>query len=105
MRYGTEFHSRTVASLKPEISQAKNSLLDEIASTDEAQVIHAETTSLRETVTDDHLDPPRSNLDLLACAKSYVRSLSNQAVLIVAYSASVGSSLNEIETTCPKQGK
>ena len=57
------------------------------------------------TVTDDHLDPPRSNLDVLARAKSYVRSVSNQAVLIVAYSASVGSSLNETGSTCPRQAK
>ena len=34
-RYGTEFRSLTLASLKPEIWQAKNSLLDEIASTNE----------------------------------------------------------------------
>lgn len=42
-RYGTELRSRTLASIKPEVSQAMNSLLDEIASSDEAKVMRAET--------------------------------------------------------------
>ena len=37
-RYGTELRSRTLASIKPEISQALESLLDEIASADTAHV-------------------------------------------------------------------
>ena len=46
-RYGTELRSRTLASVKAELSQANNSLVDVIASTDEAKVIHVETTSFR----------------------------------------------------------
>ena len=38
-RYGTELRTRTLASIKPEISQALNSLLDEIKSADEAKVM------------------------------------------------------------------
>ena len=41
-RYGTELRSRTLASIKPEISQALESLLDEIASADTAQVMRTE---------------------------------------------------------------
>ena len=41
-RYGTELRSRTLASIKPEISQALESLLDEIASADTAQVMCTE---------------------------------------------------------------
>ncbi|XP_078384150.1 LOW QUALITY PROTEIN: uncharacterized protein LOC144666624 [Oculina patagonica] len=38
-RYGTELRSRTLASLKPEISQALDSLLDEIRSAEETKVM------------------------------------------------------------------
>ena len=38
-RYGTELRSQTLASLKPEISQALDSLLDEIHSSNEAKVL------------------------------------------------------------------
>ena len=57
-RYGTDFRSRTLASLKAELSQAKNSLVDEIASTDEAKVIHAETTSFRTNLDRRQHKPP-----------------------------------------------
>ena len=39
-RYGTELRSRTLASLKPEISQALESLLDELRHTEDAKVLH-----------------------------------------------------------------
>ena len=39
--YGTDLRSRTLASLKPEISQALSSLLDEIRSTEEARVMRS----------------------------------------------------------------
>ena len=42
-RYGTELRSRTLASINPEISQAISSLLDEIASNDEAKVMRFQT--------------------------------------------------------------
>ena len=38
-RYGTELRSRTLASLKPEISQALESLLDEVRSTADSKVL------------------------------------------------------------------
>ncbi|CAB4033118.1 Hypothetical predicted protein [Paramuricea clavata] len=38
-RYGTELRSKTLASLKPEISQALDSLLEEIHATNEAKVL------------------------------------------------------------------
>ena len=38
-RYDTELRSRTLASIKPDISQALESLLDEIASADTAPVM------------------------------------------------------------------
>ena len=40
-RYGTELRSRTLASVKPEISQALESLLDELHSSDESTVLRS----------------------------------------------------------------
>ncbi len=40
-RYGTELRSRTLASIKPEISQALDSLLDEIRSSDDAKILRS----------------------------------------------------------------
>ena len=45
--HGTELHSRTLASIKPEISQALQSLLDEICATEVAKVMHTATSSHR----------------------------------------------------------
>ena len=42
-RYGTELRSRTLASIKPEISQALDSLLNEVRSASEARVMRAGT--------------------------------------------------------------
>ncbi|XP_066019216.1 uncharacterized protein [Pocillopora verrucosa] len=53
-RYGTELRSRTLASIKPEISQALNSLLEEIRTSDDARI-------LRAAVTDDFRRPRQSN--------------------------------------------
>ncbi|KAK3747364.1 hypothetical protein QZH41_005271 [Actinostola sp. cb2023] len=39
--YGTELRSRTLASIKPEISQALSSLLDEIRAVDDTKVLRA----------------------------------------------------------------
>lgn len=38
-RYGTELRSKTLASIKPEISQALNSLLDEVYAPQEATAV------------------------------------------------------------------
>ena len=46
-RYGTELRSRTLASIKPEISQALQSLLDEIRSTEDAKVMRTAASSFR----------------------------------------------------------
>ena len=40
-RYGTELRSRTLASIKPEISQALSSLLEEIRASDDAKILRA----------------------------------------------------------------
>ena len=40
-RYGTELRSRTLASIRPEISQALSSLLDEIRSADDARILRS----------------------------------------------------------------
>ena len=40
-RYGTEFPTRTLASIKPEISLALSSLLDELQSVDDANILHS----------------------------------------------------------------
>ena len=47
-RYGTELRSRTLASIKPEISQALSSLLDELTSCDEARIMRTDTQPLRQ---------------------------------------------------------
>lgn len=46
-RYGTELRSRTLASLKPEISQALTSLLDELTAISEIKVMRQSTTNQR----------------------------------------------------------
>jgi hypothetical protein len=47
-RYGTELRSRTLASIKPEISQALESLLDEIHTNESAKVMRASTFQQRQ---------------------------------------------------------
>ena len=46
-RYGTQLRSRTLASIKPEVSQALNSLLDEIRVSDYAKVMRTATGGFR----------------------------------------------------------
>ena len=40
-RYGTELRSRTLASIKPEISQALSSLIDELQATEESHIMRS----------------------------------------------------------------
>ena len=47
-RYGTELRSRTLASIKPEISQALSSLLDEVHTTEGIRVMRAAPSSSRQ---------------------------------------------------------
>ena len=51
-RHGTELRSCTLASIKPEISQALSSLLEEIRASDDAKILHA-------AVADDFIAPDR----------------------------------------------
>ncbi|XP_067660624.1 uncharacterized protein [Haliotis asinina] len=44
-RYGTELRSRTLASIKPEISQALDSLLDEIRTSEDVKVMRSQTST------------------------------------------------------------
>ena len=46
-RYGTELRSRTLASIKPEISQAFTSLLDEIRAADDAKIMRTAVSNYR----------------------------------------------------------
>ena len=48
-RYGTELRSRTLASIKPEVSQALNSLLDEIRASDDARIMRTATNTFRKS--------------------------------------------------------
>lgn len=48
-RYGTKLRSRTLVSIKPEISQALDSLLDEIRASDDAEVMRTATNTFRRT--------------------------------------------------------
>lgn len=47
-RYGTELRSRTLASLKPEISQALDSLFEEIRSTADSKVLRTNCARFRQ---------------------------------------------------------
>ena len=49
-RYGTELRSRTLASIKPEISQTLQSLLDEVRATEDAKVMGTAASSYRRPV-------------------------------------------------------
>lgn len=44
-RYGTELRSRTLATLKPEISQALDSLLEELRNTEDARAMRTQFSS------------------------------------------------------------
>ena len=46
-RYGTELRARTLASIRPEISQALDSLLEEIRSGEDAKVMHTAAWSVK----------------------------------------------------------
>ena len=60
-RYGTELRTRTLASIKPEISQAMSSLLDELQSTEEVKGLRT-TLSLRHTGTQSRQFAPSQTL-------------------------------------------
>ena len=57
-RYGTELRSRTLASIKPEISQAMTSLLDEITTSDDAKIMRAETSQFGSNTNRYRFKPP-----------------------------------------------
>ena len=69
-RYGTELRSRTLASIKAEVSQALNSLLDEIRASDDAKVMRTATGGFRRSTPIKSLPrkgprPPRQSKPLL----------------------------------------
>ena len=68
-RYGTELRSRTLASIKPEISQALSSLLEEIHTADDAKIMRTAVSSYRKPGTERPLARPntRSNRPLKSC--------------------------------------
>ena len=78
-RYGTELRSRTLASIKPEISQAMTSLLDEIASSDEAKIMRAETSRFGSSTNRYRFNPPRGKPKVPTCAKSPAPCVNRQA--------------------------
>ena len=74
-RYGTELRSRTLASIKPEVSQALNLLLDEIRASNDAKVTRTATGTFRRLTP--VKSPPRKGLRSLRQSKS--RPLFQQA--------------------------
>ena len=61
-RYGTELRTRTLASIKSEISQALDSLLNEIRSADNAKIMRAAATSRAYSSPLPRMVPPCSTL-------------------------------------------
>ena len=57
-RYGTELHSRTLASLKPEIFQALDSLLDELCIAADSKVQHTAVSRFKLSLLHDSNRPP-----------------------------------------------
>ena len=68
-RYGTELRSRTLASIKPETSQALSSLLEEIHTADDAKIMRTAVSSYRKPGSERPLARPntRSNRPLKSC--------------------------------------
>ena len=74
-RYGTELRSRTLASIKPEVSQALNSLLDEIRVSDDAKVMRTATVGFRRSTPIKSLPrkeprPPRKSKSCPLCQQA-----------------------------------
>ena len=74
-RYGTELRSRTLASIKPEVSQALNSLLDEIRASDDAKVMRTATVGFRRSTPIKSLPrkeprPPRKSKSCPLCQQA-----------------------------------
>ena len=74
-RYGTELRSRTLASIKPEVSQALNSLLDEIRASDDAKVMRTATVGFRRSTPIKSLPrkgprPPRQSKSCPLCQQA-----------------------------------
>jgi len=57
-RYGMELRSRTLASVKPEISQALDSLLDELHASDESKILRSAPNSQHRSFTPTRRRPP-----------------------------------------------
>ena len=73
-RYGPELRSRTLASLKPEISQALDSLLAELRSTEDVKVLRTAAESIRSSVyRDQNRGPARTTPCYQTTAKASPR--------------------------------
>ena len=79
-RYGTELRSRTLASIKPEISQALDSLLDEVHTSADAKAFRAATSSFqRQRTVSPPLNKTRPHNFLLSCTRQVSCPLCKQA--------------------------
>jgi hypothetical protein len=56
-RYGTELRSRTLATLKPEISQALDSLLEELKNTEDARAMRTQLSSVKKASSNQKICP------------------------------------------------
>ncbi len=66
-RYGTELRSRTVASVKPEISQALDPLLDELHTSDESKVLRSAPPMEHRPVSSSPRKPPPKPRAVTSC--------------------------------------
>ena len=74
-RYGTELRSRTLASIKPEVSQSLNSLVDETRASDDAKVMRTATVGFRRSTPIKSLPrkgprPPRQSQSCPLCQQA-----------------------------------
>ncbi len=78
-RYGTELRSRTLASIKPEISQALGSLMDEVRDAEEAKVMRSAGPTLPTFSRTQSRPPPRQSSRLSRPTNNRVCPLCKQA--------------------------
>ena len=103
-RYGTELRSCTLASIKPEISQALPSLLDELQTAYDAKAMRTAASTLRPPPLPQQALSPRHVSALVPTEKS-VLCVNKQAVLIVTTSAPVHSSQTLTGSLLQRLGK
>ena len=77
-RYGTELRSRTLASLKPEISQALESLLDELRNTEDAKVLRSAVREYKSSGSSRGTDRPSPSSNAMIKRKTPYRQTTRQ---------------------------